>query len=170
MVNFRVYALIRKYFHCNFERIFEPLINIFVFMPVCIFFAEKTKRALVDQAYSCCSSPVLLFCWSSFVILMQLFVFLFTTSYLLTDLQCHDCKAVSRHCWLNCFEGQWSRERSTTSNFSKSFLREIFMLISLIMKHYIFLQSSIRINEIANFNPNIKTAIKRKMGQFQRGN
>ena len=113
---------------------------------------------------------LLLFCWSSFVISMQLFVFLFTTSYLLTDLQCHDCKAVSRHCWLNCFEGQWSRERSTTSNFSKSFLREIFMLISLIMKHYIFLQSSIRINEIANFNPNIKTAIKRKMGQFQRGN
>ena len=38
------------------------------------------------------------------------------------------------------------------------------------MKHYIFLQSSIRINEIANFNPNIKTAIKGKMAQFQRGN
>ena len=47
---------------------------------------------------------------------------------------------------------------------------DFYMLISLIMKHYIFLQSSIRINEIANFNPNIKTAIKGKMAQFEQGN
>ena len=58
MVNFRVYALIRKYFQCNFEWIFEPLINIFCFHASLHFFADKTKRASVDQAYSCCCSSV----------------------------------------------------------------------------------------------------------------
>ena len=103
MVHFRVYALVRKYFYCNFEENFVWATHQY------FCFHARTKRASVDQAYSCCCSPVLLFCWSFFVILMQLFVFLFTASYLLTDLQ---CKAVSRHCWLNYFEGQWSQESS----------------------------------------------------------
>ena len=65
MVHFRVYALVRKYFYCNFEENFVWATHQY------FCFHVRTKRASVDQAYSCCCSPVLHFCWSSFVILMQ---------------------------------------------------------------------------------------------------
>ena len=105
---FKVYALIRKHFHCNL--VFLSHSSIFLFSCQFAILCRPDEEASVDQAYSCCCSPVLLFCCSFFVILMQSFVFLFTTFHLLTDIQCHNCKAVPRHCWLNFFEGQWRRE------------------------------------------------------------
>ena len=69
MVNFRVYALIRKYFHCNFERIFEPFINIFCFHASLHFFCRKDQEGFSR-------SGIFLLLLSSVTLLLVIFCYI----------------------------------------------------------------------------------------------